>query len=142
MKKILFIISPLLLICLAAIPRYTRLIEMVIINKSGYDIEISLSGNETEEQYYFRIPNGTEDAPTEKTFEVIPDTYTATLYYVELWDPVYGYTCDDKSHSINANHKTKIIVYDCLKSIHKPGEYPIIKFGVSGRFGHGGGRPK
>jgi len=141
MKKILLVTSFFLfIICIAAIPKYTYLVEMVIINKSGYDIEISLSGNETEEQYYFRIPVGSEDEPTEKTFEVIPDTYTASLYYVELWDPVYGYTCDDKSHSINANHKTRIIVYDCLKSIRKPGEYPIIKFGVSGRLGHGGHR--
>ncbi len=140
MNKYLCGFSLLLLLCIAAIPRYTRLVEIVIINKSDMDIEISLSGNETDEQYYLRIPTGTEDAPTEKTFEVIPDTYTATLYYVELWDPVYGYSCDNKSHSIDANHKTRVTVFECSKSIRRPGEYPIIKFGVSGRLGHGGRR--
>ncbi len=143
MKKILYCISFLLLLCVvAASPRYPRLVEMIIINKSGMDIEVNLSGAEEEEQYYLRIPTGTEDAPAEKTFEVVPDTYTATVYFVELWDPVYGYTCDSKSQSIDASRKTRITVYDCNKSIHRPGEYPVIKFGVSGRLGHGGHRPK
>ena len=136
MKKSLLISSLLLLFCIGALPAYTRLVEVVIVNQSGMDIEISLSGNEKEKQYYLRIPTGTQDAPTEKTFEVVADSYQATLYYVELWDPVYGYSCNSKSQTIDANHKVKIMVFACDKNVSKPGEYPIIKFGASGRFGH------
>ncbi|NMC12455.1 MAG: hypothetical protein GYA34_06170 [Chloroflexi bacterium] len=137
MKKLIYVIALLILFCIAALPSYTRLVEIVIVNQSGMDIEISLSGNEEEEQYYLRIPVGTHDAPTEKTFEVVPDSYQATLHYVELWDPVYGYTCDSKSQSIDATRKVKITVFSCDKKIPKPGEYPIIKFGASGRLGRG-----
>jgi hypothetical protein len=141
MKKIIMIISLLAMWLVSAGPGYQWLVELTVINKSGMAIEISMQDEDQENIYYLRIPQGDRTNPTEKTYTVVRATYSATLYYVELWDPVYGYSCSSKSQSINAQHKVQVVVFPCNMTIAKPGTAERIKFGAPTR-GGGHGRAR
>jgi hypothetical protein len=137
MRKTLIAFSLLMILFVSADPGYKWLVKLTVINKSGLPIEISLQTSDQENIYYLRLPEGDTTNPSEKTYTVVPAVYTATLYYVELWDPVYGYSCSSKSQSIDAQHQVQITVFPCNKTIAKPGEDPKLKFGAPSR---GGGR--
>jgi hypothetical protein len=140
MKKMIMVISLLAMWLVSAGPGYQWLVELTVINKSGMAIEISMQDTDQENIYYLRIPQGDMTNPAEKTYTVVRATYTATLYYVELWDPVYGYSCSSKSQSIDAQHKVKVVVFPCNKTISQPGSAVKIKFGAPARGRHGRAR--
>lgn len=132
MRKILLTLSILGLFFEGSAPGYKWLVQLTIINQSGLPVEISLKTADEDNIYYLRIPRGDRTNPVEKTYTIVPAVYQATLYYVELWDPVYGYSCSSKSQSINANRKLQLVVFECNRTIAKPGEIPKIKFGATG----------
>ena len=106
--------------------------ELVVVNKSGMPLELSLTGQDTDSFYVLRVPSGTVEFPLEKTFEVLPDTYTSSLFYVEIYDPVYGYTCDSKSMQLPVYRKVWVTVTGCNHSTRGRPEPPaILKYGVS-----------
>jgi len=106
---------------------------LVVINKSGMPLELSLTGQDMDSFYVLRVPAGTPEFPYEQTFEVLPDTYTSSLYYVEIYDPVYGYTCDTKSMQLPVYRKVWVTVTGCGHSTRGRPEAPaILKYGVSG----------
>ena len=47
---------------------------LVVINKSGMPLELSLIGQDTDSFYLLRVPAGTAEFTYEQTFEVLPDT--------------------------------------------------------------------
>jgi len=96
--------------------------RLTVINKSDMAIEISMTGKELEEKYYLRIPEGSQQFPTEKEFTVLSDTYTSSIYYVELWDPVYGATCSNKSQTLELTHNVRVTVLPCLTPPPNGGE--------------------
>ena len=131
MKKSLLLLSLLVIFTMGASSAGIRLVRLTVINKSGLDIEISLTGNYEEEFYYLRVPEGDRTSPTEVVFTVIPDEYSSQLYYVELWDPVYGYTCTSESKILDITRNTRLVVTECDQDAPNAGEPPAItKYGA------------
>jgi hypothetical protein len=135
MKVRVFFLCLIALTLVSASTPAGRLVTLTVINKSGRAIELSLTGKGTGSFYYLRVPAGDREVPTEKDFTVLADQYSSTLHYVELWDPVYGYTCKSKSQSLNLTRQVRLFVLECEISPANAGEPPsIVKYG-----GRGGG---
>ncbi len=103
-----------------------RLVRLTVTNKSGRAIEMRLSGSCLEEFYYLRIPEGDRFSPAEMVFTVTPDIYISSVYYVELWDPVYGNQCSMKGQSLDVRHNVHLIVFECESTPVNAGEPPAI----------------
>ena len=112
-----------------------RLARLTVVNKSGRAVEIRLTGVELGASYYLHVPLGIRESPQEQVFTVVRDRYSSTLYYVELWDPVYGYSCASKSQTLDLVRNVKVIVLECDRRVPNRGESPsLIKYG--GGSGH------
>jgi hypothetical protein len=126
---LLFLIT---LIFISAKPVSTRMTRLTVVNKSGMAIELSLTGSETSSFYYLRVAEGDRMVPNEANFTIFPDQYASSLYYVELWDPVYGSSCSSKSQSLDLHRNIRLMVFECDRQIAAPGEIPTIKYGAGG----------
>jgi hypothetical protein len=133
MKKMLWLVPLLALILIAAAAGSGafRPMRLTVINKSSMALELSLMGTEEQNFYYLRIPEGSRDVPTEKVFTIIPDVYTSRIYFVELWDPVYGHSCTDESESLDIRRDVRVIVFECNRRPPNRGEPPsLVKYGA------------
>ena len=129
MRKILLIISLLAVLLIAASSSYTKLYRLTIINKSGMDLAISLLGVDDNNQYYLRVPEGDRRSPTETIFTIVPDTYSINAYYIEPWDPVYGYTCNDPGgKTLEAERNIRLTFTECNYTPRNGGEPSMWKF--------------
>ena len=129
MKKTLLIIALLALLLIAARASYTKLYRLTIINKSGMELAISLLGEDDNNQYYLRVPAGDRRSPTETTFTLVPDTYSIKPYYIESWDPVYGYSCDDPgAKTLVAERNIRLTFTECNYTPRNGGEPSMWKF--------------
>ena len=110
MPKKFLLVLPLLALLMMGADRPVR-IQLKIINRSGYALSIWLSGTavepgtslfdlfregrwvEPEDEdtiyYYFTVPKGSREAPTEALFEIARGQYTIRAEYTKPWDPVY-----------------------------------------------------
>ena len=132
MRKILLIISLLAVLAIAASSSYTKLYRLTIINKSGMDLAISLLGEDDNNQYYLRVPSGDRRSPTETTFTIVPDTYSIKPYYLEPWDPVYGYTCSDPgAKTLVAERNMRLTFTECDYTPRNGGVPSMWKFNAS-----------
>lgn len=107
-----------------------RLVRLTIVNKSGLPLEIRLTNEEDENLfYYLRLEEGDRILPSEQVFTIIPGTYTIEPYYIELWDPVYGYSCGEAgSTTLRAEGNIKITFRECDRTIRNVGEPSIWKW--------------
>jgi hypothetical protein len=108
-----------------------KLIRLTMVNKATLPIEISLTGSIENNDYYLRVGPASEKAATTKDFTIIPDKYSVTVYYIELWDPVYGKHCSNKSQSIQAKHNLRVSVPPCKYAPPNKGEPAMVKIGGS-----------
>lgn len=122
--------------------RPIRMVQLTLVNKSGLEVHVRLTGSCDENVYYLRLPAGDRLLPAEKTFTIAPDTYTMQPYYIELWDPVYGYQCEgSKQQKLLLNHQTRVVIAECDRTPPNGGESSMLKFGgVNRRAGGPGGR--
>jgi hypothetical protein len=135
-KKSLLVICLLALFTTGAHKPPLRMAQLTVINKAGLKIEIELTGKYQENTYYIRIPQGDHVLPAEKTFSLVPDTYSTNLYFIELWDPVYGYSCTSKSQTLEIKRNVRVVVLPCDRTPVNGGELPsMAKYG-----GASGGR--
>lgn len=140
MKKIL---SPLLLLSFLSVILLTAFSpqfygELTIINKSGVKLGIQLIDPLDDENIYFlTIEKGDRAEPQEKMFEIRPGTYNMVVYYMETWDPVYGYPkCGGlvlKSKFI-ASGKQKLVFTECDRLPRNNGEPTMRKYWIYTRF--------
>jgi hypothetical protein len=137
-RKIIFICALLSLVLFGTGSRGIRLIRLTVVNKSGLALEMSLTGDLEDNDYYLRVPKGTPLAPFTQVFTIIPDDYAVTIYHVEFWDPVYGFDCSSRSISIDATHNSRLVVPVCTYSPPNSGEPSMAKLGGAG--GRGGAR--
>jgi hypothetical protein len=94
MKKMILVIALLSLLLVASDPINT--IRLTLVNKSGMDIAVQLIDGDLsdyENIYYLRVAEGDRDVPTEAHFDIVPGRYNMQLYYIETYDPVYGFSC-------------------------------------------------
>ena len=137
MKRIFLTTAILALVLLGATPKPIRLVRLTIANKSGLDIEVELTGSFYEDDedyhYYLRVPEGSRSSPTERVFTILPDKYKMSVYYVELWDPVYGTKCSgSSSQTVDATRNVKVVVSKCTWTPPNAGEPSMLKYGGSG----------
>lgn len=134
---------PLLVILLLALTALgadkLRTVRLTVINKSAMPVEVQLTGKHQEEIYYVRLPEGDRTMPTEAVVDVVPDEYSFRIYYVELWDPVYGNECGEGSNVADVIHSARLTILPCLHSTPNNGEPPAILKYPEGR-GRGGFR--
>jgi hypothetical protein len=110
------------------------LVRLTIVNKAERRVELSLTGKYFEQSYYLYIPEGDKLMPFEKTFTIVPDVYTSSLYYWELWDPVYGNQCGTKGQTLDVTRNVRLTVLPCDLTPANGGEPPqIVKYGGQNR---------
>jgi hypothetical protein len=134
MKKILLALALITLLLAAAGDKPARLSRLTIINKSGLAVGISLEGQYTGVQYYLHVLEGSRSAPLEKIFTITPDIYRMEVDYIELWDPVYGYSCSSSPGlTVEATRNVRVVVLECDRAIPNRGEPPsMLKAGGFG----------
>ena len=114
-------------------------IRFTVINKSGMDIAVQLKGsskacatkNETVEGafYYLPVAEGTREKPTLKTFIIERDTYVMQVFYMETYDPVYGFKCDPtKPNPMIAARNIRLVILPCGEFPCSPGEPTMWKY--------------
>ncbi|PWH16787.1 MAG: hypothetical protein DDG59_08855 [Anaerolineae bacterium] len=112
-----------------------HLVRLTVINKADIEVALSLTATKNGEDifYYFFIPKGDEEAPTEKTFTIEPAVYSVTATYLEAYDPVYGYPrCGGNSPSGRYGLVVhgRLIIPPCRKSFSAPGDMGMWKLGA------------
>lgn len=119
MKRSTIIISLLALLLISANGLPIRLVRLTIVNKSGFPLEIRLTNEEDSNSfYYLRLDEGDRSNPIEKIFTIIPGRYLMQPYYIELWDPVYGYSCSEPgSRILYAERNIRITILECDYSV-------------------------
>ena len=110
-----------------------RTVRVTVINKSGMPVDVRLTGKYQEKIYYVRIPEGNRTIPAEAVVDVIPDEYSFQIFYIELWDPVYGSECGEGSNSAEVTHSTRLTVLECSNRTPNNGEPPSILKYPAGR---------
>jgi hypothetical protein len=125
MKKVqLFLAFALALSSLGAAGLKT--VRVTLVNKSGMPVEVRLTGKYQEHIYYVRLAEGDRTQPAEAVVDVIPDQYSMEIFYIELWDPVYGYTCGSGKQSAEVSHSARLTVLECAYQTPNNGEPPAI----------------
>jgi len=113
MKKGLILIPMLAFFGMSVSAGPIKPVRLTVVNKSGLPLEIRLTG-ENDNSYYLRVPTGNREFPTEQKFSIVPDTYRMQPYYIELWDPVYGYRCGGAgTKTVYAQRNIKITFLEC-----------------------------
>jgi hypothetical protein len=129
-KKILLVLMALVLVFTSLGAAPMRLVRLKVVNKSAMQIEISLTGKYLDNFYYLHVPEGSSLIPLEQGYTVVPDTYSSSVYFVELWDPVYGHKCTDKAQTLDARRNVVLIVFACAYTPPNAGEPPsLVKYG-------------
>lgn len=145
MKKILILISLLALLLIGA-DRPVDTIQFTVINKSGMDIAIRLKAQDMEcanskdiirgEFYYLTILKGDREQPNVKIFDIQKDTYAMQLFYIETYDPVYGFKCGTpQPNALQAARNLRLTVLPCdftpsPKQVGEPSMWKYLPFSV------------
>ena len=113
-----------------------RLVRFEIVNKSGMEIAVGLTGLESEEIYYLRVAEGARANPVAKMFTLVPDDYYMQVYYLEYWDPVYGFSCGAQPPlPIDVFRNQRLTVIECDRVPMHKGEPPAFrKYPLTPRF--------
>lgn len=106
--------------------------QLTIVNKSEVKLGIQLIDPQDKDNfYYLTIEKGDRADPTEKTFEIKRAMYSMIVYYIETWDPVYGYpTCGGLvlRSRLLARGKQRLVFTKCGVMPVDPGEPKMMKF--------------
>lgn len=110
-----------------------HLIRLTVINKAAIDVALRLDNEQQDIHYYLSIPKGDPDAPIEKVFTIIPETYSVKAIYLETWDPVYGYPyCGGKSPggTYKLTMQSRMVIPACKTTFATGGDYGFWKLGM------------
>jgi hypothetical protein len=123
------------LFLMGAKPTKNVLVRLTIVNKSGVELFIHLdnlaTNYEDDVTYSLTIPEGNHETPTVKEFTIYREVYDVQVYYVENWDPVYGYTiCANSTGKtqLNAKRQHRWVFTECSRESPRPGEPTMEKF--------------
>jgi hypothetical protein len=138
-KKFLLAIVFLAFLSIAAKKPPIEDIRLTIINKSGMEIAAQLqaesqectnqSGSIEGNFYYLRVPTGDRENPALKVFNIEKDTYRMQLFYLETFDPVYGFECGSvQPNALIAGHNLRLVVLPCNEQPGNVGEPGMRKY--------------
>lgn len=104
--------------------------ELRIINRSGVPLAIRLTGISDENAfYYLSVPKGVKEWPSEKTFAINSGDYSMSVYYIEIYDPVYGYSCGSApSSTLRMTRQIEIYFNTCGVRPRHGGEPSQMKY--------------
>jgi hypothetical protein len=145
MKKLLATISVCALLLIGAdIPKDT--IRLTVINKSKMDIAIQLKSKDVEcanspeiirgDFYYLTVLEGDRNVPNTKAFDIQRNTYAMQMFYLETYDPVYGFKCKTPSpNALIAQRNIRLVVLPCdftpgPKAVGEPSMRKYLPFSV------------
>lgn len=139
MKKLLLWTAILTILLTGAKKSPTETVRLNIINKSNFEIAIQLNAKSQEcvnqcgssegNFYYLRVPTGDRQTPAAKTFEIEKNTYTMQLFYLETYDPVYGYQCGSaQPNALVAGRNLRLVVLPCGEQPGNVGEPGLRKY--------------
>jgi hypothetical protein len=114
-------------------------IQLTIINKSELEIAAQLQAESHEcvnqrgsiegNFYYLRVPAGDQENPAIKVFDIEKDTYRMQLFYLETYDPVYGFECGStQPNALIAGHNLRLVVLPCNEQPGNVGEPGMRKY--------------
>lgn len=128
--RLLLLIALLAPTLVAAKPWPGKQYELRVVNKSGVKLAIKLTGISDENAYYYlHVPKGDMDFPYEKTFAIASGDYNMSVYYIEIYDPVYGYSCGSApSITLNMTRQVEIIFNTCGVRPRHGGEPSQMKY--------------
>lgn len=138
MKKTILLIALLSLLMIAGTkPEPT--IRLTIINKSGMDIAIQLRAkgracvncaDSTDPKfYYLNVASGDRVSPTIKWYDIEQETYSLQVFYIENWDPVYGFECGTPTPTVlMASRDLRLTILPCGEMPCHPGERSMWKY--------------
>jgi hypothetical protein len=132
MKKALLILCIMSLFLIGA-KEPIAVARFTIINKSGMDIAVQLTNFKTDPEdklfYYLKVEAGENETISQKTFIIEKDSYFLQLFYLETYDPVYGYRCDTQQPTkLFFFRNTRITFLPCGFNACSPGEPSMRKF--------------
>ncbi len=138
MKKVLIIIAILALGLIAGSEPYPT-VRLTIINKSGMDVAVQLRakprpysnccGATDLKFYYLTVLEGTRDEPTSKDFFIERETYGMQVFYIETWDPVYGFECGSTTpNALIAGRNLRLTILPCDELPRHLGERGFWKY--------------
>lgn len=134
MKKTILAIALISLLLIASSSKDDPVdtIRLTLVNKSEKEIAVQLIDGDYQDYdyiYYFKIPGGSRQFPTEKYFDIVPGRYNMQVYYLETYDPVYGFSCTQEFPvTLIARKNMRITIPECG---HRPanwGEPTITKY--------------
>ena len=113
MKKIMWLMLLMLLLINAAEPG--KLIQLTLINKSAKPIGVRLIGlSDNDYYYYLQVPKGDRANPEERTFTIASDFYNMQVFYIETYDPVYGFDCQPAvPNQLQASRNLRVVFLPC-----------------------------
>ncbi|MBN2547638.1 MAG: hypothetical protein JXB15_00660 [Anaerolineales bacterium] len=126
MKKLLCVLV--LFSVLLSASTTVDLVRLTLVNKSDMPIAVELAGIYQETYFYLDVAQGSRIAPVEREFTIPRDAYTLRLYYLETYDPVYGFKCSATATSLEIMSNTRIIFLPCGEQPPNPGERTLLKF--------------
>ena len=87
MRKVLILSTILAILLVGADWVPTKLHRLTIINKSGSELGIRLTGQDYKNFYYLQVPKGERDSPTEEVFTILENTYQMRTYLFNPTNP-------------------------------------------------------
>ncbi len=116
-----------------------ELIRLTIINKSKMEIAIQLTGlttpcvtkNDRSQPrfYYLPVPEGSKDLPNAKVYTIERNTYAMRVFYLETYDPVYGFKCFQPAvNMIKATRNMRVVIGECKALPINGGEPSMRKY--------------
>jgi hypothetical protein len=127
MRKFLLLIAVLNIFLLGA--RGVKTFRLTVVNKSDKKIAVKLVEQEYKRAYNLTVESGRKNTPQETDFAVEKGIYTMNVYYDMIYDPVYGYECDQPGSSqLFMFRKMRVTVVECSKTPSNKGDFPLIKY--------------
>jgi hypothetical protein len=130
-KSLLILFSILSLSLLGASLIPVKKVQLTIVNKSSMPMEFRLEGfnGDFEFFYYLRVPEGNRLIPAVESFTIYKGEYNLNPYYIEVWDPVYGYICDNTvSQTLCISHNTRLVFVECDPNVSILGKSSRTRF--------------
>jgi hypothetical protein len=135
MKKTLILTSLLILFLMGADSAVVKLVRLTIINKSGMSVDIKLKGQDINNFYYLRVPEGSQANPVEMVFTIVPDEYEMRPYYIEATGEDFtDYCTREPAKKLCASRNIRITFTQCFKRESNKGEPSMVKYPWVGRY--------
>lgn len=105
------------------------LTTLTLINKSDMPIAFKMIEPKQKTFFYLPVAKGSHDNPTEKVFTIPRGYYVTQLYYIETWDPVYGFQCSQpRSKVLPITGTQRIVFLHCQVRPPNLGEPRMLKY--------------